>query len=58
MPKRYNYDADFENVTVDNDPLMVGAVSDTDPGLTRPGIWVQTGLGGGDDFTIWIEDGV
>lgn len=30
-------------------------VSDTDPGLTEPGLWIQD-LGGG-DFTFWIEDG-
>jgi hypothetical protein len=34
-------------------------VQDTDPGLTNPGIWIQTGLGpGGLGFTFWFEDGL
>lgn len=33
--------------------LIVGPVNT----LTIPGLWVQTGLGDGTDFTIWIEDG-
>jgi hypothetical protein len=33
--------------------------SATNPGLTTPGIWLQTGLGeDGTDFTLWIEDGI
>jgi hypothetical protein len=32
-------------------------VSPTNPGLTQPGLWVQTGLGSGTDMTFWIEDG-
>jgi hypothetical protein len=33
-------------------------VSATDPGLTEPGLWIQTGLGaGGTDMTFWVEDG-
>jgi hypothetical protein len=34
-------------------------VQDTDPGLTAPGIWIQTGLApGGTGFTFWFEDGL
>lgn len=34
-------------------------VQDTDPGLTGPGIWIQTGLApGGTGFTWWFEDGL
>lgn len=33
-------------------------VSPTNPGLTAPGIWIQTGLGAdGTDWTLWFEDG-
>jgi len=32
-------------------------VSATDPGLTEPGLWIQTGLGDGSDMTFWVEDG-
>lgn len=33
-------------------------VQSSDPGLTSPGIWVQTGMGaGGADMTIWVETG-
>ncbi len=47
-------------------PVIVGppgpanlVISPTDPGLTIPGMWIQTGLGdNGDDFSIWIEDGL
>lgn len=36
-------------------PVVISAI---DPGLTTPGLWVQTGLGtNGDQFTIWVEDG-
>lgn len=32
--------------------------SPTDPGLTEPGFWIQTGLGpGGLNKTLWYEDG-
>ena len=34
-------------------------VQDTNPGLTGPGIWIQTGLApGGTGFTWWFEDGL
>lgn len=33
-------------------------VSATDPGLTVPGLWIQTGLGDGSEMTFWVEDGV
>ena len=33
------------------------SVGPEDPLLTTAGMWVQTGLGAGNDFTIWIEDG-
>ena len=34
------------------------AVGSSDPLLSAPGMWVQTGLGtGGTDVTFWIEDG-
>lgn len=33
-------------------------VQDTNPGLTIPGVWVQTGLGTGHDISIWVEDGI
>jgi hypothetical protein len=34
-------------------------VTETDPGMSGPGIWVQTNIDGvADDFTIWIEDGI
>lgn len=33
-------------------------VSSANPGLTNPGLWVQTGLGSdGTGVTFWIEDG-
>lgn len=33
-------------------------VSDTDPQMAVPGLWLQTGLGQtGSDFILWIEDG-
>lgn len=33
-------------------------VQGSDPGMTYPGLWVQTGLGpDGSDYTFWIEDG-
>lgn len=33
-------------------------VQPADPGLTEPGLWMQTGLGaGGTDMTLWVEDG-
>lgn len=33
-------------------------VSPTNPGLTQPGLWVQTGMGAsGTGITFWIEDG-
>lgn len=33
-------------------------VSTTNPGLTAPGLWVQTGLGtDGTGITFWVEDG-
>lgn len=36
-------------------PISVGPVNE----LKSPGIWVETGLGqSGQDFTIWIEDGL
>ena len=45
-------------VTVENGQtqqnLWVGPVQ---PEFSAPGIWVETGLGDGEDFTIWIEDG-
>ena len=28
-----------------------------DPVMTGPGLWIQTGLGDGDEVTFWIEDG-
>lgn len=34
-------------------------VQSTDPGLTIPGLWIQTGLGSdGNDMTFWVEDGL
>jgi hypothetical protein len=34
-------------------------VQATDPGLTGPGLWIQTGLApGGTGFTFWFEDGL
>lgn len=34
-------------------------VQDTDPGLTGPGVWIQTGLApDGAGFTFWFEDGL
>lgn len=36
-------------------PVVVGP---TNPQLTKPGLWVQTGLGNGSDMTFWIEDGL
>lgn len=34
-------------------------VQDTDPGMTGPGVWIQTGLApGGAGFTFWFEDGL
>lgn len=32
-------------------------ISPTNPQMTQPGLWIQTGLGDGSDFTFWIEDG-
>lgn len=33
-------------------------VTETNPGFSSPGIWVQTNINGvPEDFTIWIEDG-
>lgn len=41
-----------------NAPAQV-YVQDTDPGMTGPGIWIQTGLApGGTGFTFWFEDGL
>lgn len=43
----------------DTGPMGPGVyVSDVDPQMTSPGMWVQTGLGDGSDFTIWIENGL
>lgn len=38
---------------------VVGVVvGNTNPNLTGPGLWIQTGLGpGGTGFTFWFEDG-
>jgi hypothetical protein len=34
-------------------------VQTTNPGLTGPGIWIETGLApGGTGFTFWFEDGL
>lgn len=34
-------------------------VQGTDPGMTEPGVWIQTGLApGGAGFTFWFEDGL
>lgn len=35
--------------------LSVGPTNNLTPGTA--GLWVQTGLGGGTDWTLWIEDG-
>lgn len=33
-------------------------VQNSNPDLTEPGVWIQTGLGaGGADMTIWVETG-
>ena len=32
-------------------------IQNNNPNMTNPGMWIQTGLGTGSDFTIWIEDG-
>jgi len=38
---------------------FIVAVQNTDPGLTGPGIWIETGLApGGTGFTFWFEDGL
>lgn len=47
---------------IDSDPLdsEVPAelrVGPTNPNLTEPGLWVQTGLPNG-GYTLWIEDGI
>lgn len=34
-------------------------VQPTNPNMTEPGIWIQTGLApGGTGFTFWFEDGL
>jgi hypothetical protein len=34
-------------------------VQDTNPSMTTPGIWIETGVGpGGTGFTFWFEDGL
>lgn len=38
-------------------PVQNLFVGPTAPAFIMPGMWVQTGLGDGSDFTIWIEDG-
>lgn len=35
--------------------LSVGPVNTLTPGTA--GLWIETGLGDGNDFTFWIEDG-
>jgi len=35
--------------------LSVGPTNRLTPGI--PGLWLQTGLGDGTDFTLWFEDG-
>jgi hypothetical protein len=37
---------------------VVLVISPDDPNFTEPGLWVQTNLGDGTDFSIWIEDGI
>lgn len=66
----YSEDADFDSEFAEidarldflEDAIIASGVQnlyvqDTDPGLTIPGMWVQTGLPG-DGMTFWVEDGV
>lgn len=46
------------DTSLDTVPSTNFAVSAVNPGLTNPGLWVQTGLGSdGTGVTFWIEDG-
>lgn len=32
-------------------------VQPTNPGMTEPGLWIQTEIGADNDMTFWVEDG-
>lgn len=47
--------------TADSDgpKYLAGSIGPTNPNLTVPGVWWQTGLGAdGSGMTLWIEDGL